>query len=732
VTTSLLAPVLAAYHERRRTWTLRATRDDVLASVDAACQHMPDGWRCTLQPEGDAETGVVIHDGDAALVFEVTPPVGPDDAVTLSQFADLVATDLELVRLRGTSRSALRQSQKVARQLHQIIASALQSASANTASGVLVTLTRAARSLFDGDECWAVICEGPFAPLAVRCQRGQPPQRLVLTADDLARWHSLIPSAGPVVEPTSVAAALRDDAGGTYGLVYIARPETAVDVEGELVSLVSQIATSSLTAMTLQHSIADSENRLRVVIDTAPVAIIEADSSGAIVWANPRAHALLATDAQNTLAWPASLVPLMEDLWRADDRHSRELPPVTVRDRVLVLTAASAPLASTGGTLTVLDDVTDQRALKEEMRQANRMEIRGQVASAIAHDFNNLLTLITGYVDLLESRVTHDSTASSLLASIASTTTRAAALTAQLQSVGRTAAAQIAPVDINAALLANAEVLERVLGSSIAITWQLTDAPTITTTDADLFEQMILNLSTNARDAMEGSGTLTFTTSIVERATETGTASFVCLDVADTGSGMSADTMARCFEPLFTTKGPLKGTGMGLAGARRLLDESRGFVGVDSTLGEGTTFHFYFPRTAAPVATPPPLTHHDTIIAVVDDDVALRQLMVHLLRRYGYEVREYGNPLDVAADPTIGEISLLVSDVMMPELTGVELARSVRHQYPDVAILLVSGTAEREVLEGLGSMVELLAKPFRPSALVDAVHRVLALRASTS
>jgi two-component system cell cycle sensor histidine kinase/response regulator CckA len=114
---------------------------------------------------------------------------------------------------------------------------------------------------------------------------------------------------------------------------------------------------------------------------------------------------------------------------------------------------------------------------------------------------------------------------------------------------------------------------------------------------------------------------------------------------------------------------------------------------------------------------------------VVDDDVALRQLMVHLLRRYGYEVREYSNPLDVSSDPTIDEVTLLVSDVMMPELTGVELARSLGQRYPELAILLVSGTADRDVLEGLGPTVELLAKPFRPSALVDAVHQLLARRA---
>jgi len=727
MTSPLLTPVLRTYHERRATWTVRVTHGEVIDAVEAACERAGSG--CDLRLLHDAQPGVVIHDGDASLTLRATPTLSAIDTIELEQFAALVSSDLELVRLRATSRSALRQSQKVARQLHQIIASALQSASADTASGVLVTLARAARSLFDGDESWAIICDGPFAPLAVRCQRGQPPQRLTLSDDDFAHWCTQIPASGPVVAPTAITAALRDDAGGTYGLVHITRPSTDVDVEGELVSLVSQIAMSSLTAMTLQHSIAESEHRLRVVIDTAPVAIVESDAAGAIVWANPRARALLGDGTSEVRTWPAVLAPLVQDLWHSDDHRSRELPPLTLHDRVTVLTAAAAPLAPTGGTLTVLDDVTNQRALKEEMRQANRMEIRGQVASAIAHDFNNLLTLITGYVDLLGGRVSDDSTATGLLASIATTTSRAAALTAQLQSVGRTATAQMAPVEINAALLANAEVLERVLGSGITITWQLTDAATTTTTDADLFEQMVLNLSTNARDAMEGSGTLTFTTTIEERPSDGGSAAFVRLDVTDTGAGMSAEVMAQCFEPLFSTKGPLKGTGMGLAGARRLVEESRGHVGVDSTLGVGTTFHLYFPCVTA-LATTPTLTHHDAIIAVVDDDVALRQLMVHLLRRYGYEVREYSNPLDVSADPTMDEVTLLVSDVMMPELTGVELARSLGQRYPELAILLVSGTADRDVLEGLGPTVELLAKPFRPSELVDAVHQLLARRTS--
>jgi len=729
VTSSPLAPVFQAYHAARSTWSVRVTRDDVLDAVREACQTIASGW--TLSVDHGAEDGddSYLIDGDEAVALVIRPALSDEESTLLSQFTALVASDLELVRLRTTSRTALRQSQKVARQLHQIIATALNSASADTASGVLVTLARATRSLFDGDESWAVICEGPFAPLAVRCVRGQPPQRLTLDDDDVTSWRSRIPTDGPVVDATSVAAALRDDAGGTYGLVWVTRPVTDVDVEGELVSLVAQIATSSLTAMTLQHSITASEQRLRVVIDTAPVGIIESDASGQIVWANPRARALLGIDGDTD--WPATIRSLVHDVWRSPDGGSVELPPVTLHGRVMVLTAAAAPLAPTGGTLTVLDDVTDQRAMKEEMRQANRMEIRGQVASAIAHDFNNLLTLISGYVDLLGSHVANDSAAAGLLASIATTATRAAGLTAQLQSVGRTASATMAPVDLNAALSANAEVLERVLGGAITVVWELTDANATTRTDADLFEQMVLNLSTNARDAMGGAGTLTFATDIVTREHEERVTDFVRVRISDTGSGMDDETMAKCFEPLFTTKGPLKGTGMGLAGARRLVEESRGFVEVTSQLGRGTTFSFFFPvsREEAATATPP-LVHTEAVIAVVDDDVALRQMMVHLLRRYGYEVREYGNPLDVAADPTIGEVALVVSDVMMPELTGVELARDLGERFPDVALLLVSGTADHDVLDGLKPGVTLLAKPFRPSALVDAVHHQLAQRAA--
>jgi CheY-like chemotaxis protein len=289
----------------------------------------------------------------------------------------------------------------------------------------------------------------------------------------------------------------------------------------------------------------------------------------------------------------------------------------------------------------------------------------------------------------------------------------------------------MAPVDLNAALSANAEVLERVLGGAITVVWDLTDANATTRTDADLFEQMVLNLSTNARDAMGGAGTLTFATNIVTREHEERVADFVRVRISDTGSGMDEETMAKCFEPLFTTKGPLKGTGMGLAGARRLVEESRGFVEVTSELGRGTTFSFFFPvsREEAATATPP-LVHTEAVIAVVDDDVALRQMMVHLLRRYGYEVREYGNPLDVASDPTIGDVALVVSEVLMPELTGVELARDLGERFPDVALLLVSGTADHDVLDGLKPGVTLLAKPFRPSALVDAVHHQLAQRAA--
>ena len=245
--------------------------------------------------------------------------------------------------------------------------------------------------------------------------------------------------------------------------------------------------------------------------------------------------------------------------------------------------------------LTLVDDETDKKSLLEELRHAQRMEVIGQLSSSVAHDFNNLLTLISGYAELLATEVGESPRATQLVKDIQVTTTRASTLTGKLLTMGRSkvpAPVVFAPA---ATVRSLAEVLDRIVGSSISVTLALDAAAGNVRADPDQFEQMVINLAVNARDAMAEGGELRIAVGSVAVAGAPGPlevepGDYVELTVADTGAGMDEATAERCFEPLFTTKGPGKGTGLGLPAARRVVIEAGGAIGVASAPGEGTTF----------------------------------------------------------------------------------------------------------------------------------------------
>jgi two-component system cell cycle sensor histidine kinase/response regulator CckA len=260
--------------------------------------------------------------------------------------------------------------------------------------------------------------------------------------------------------------------------------------------------------------------------------------------------------------------------------------------------------------------------------------------------------------------------------------------------------------------------------------------------DADQFEQMILNLAINARDAMPQGGTLTITIAPLSVGSDAAISlglsegDYVKVSYVDTGVGMDEQTRERCFEPLFTTKGPFKGTGMGLAAARRLVEESHGTIACLSALGHGTTFEIVLPTVTDEVdelshVVVPERPRGSATILIVDDDEELRKFMSRVLERNGYRIAEAdsGEHALRVVEETEGTFDLLVSDFVMGEMSGLELATSLQSTHPDLLVLLVSGTAKRSIIDGLNpDASDFLAKPFKPSELVDRVHDLLALR----
>jgi two-component system CheB/CheR fusion protein len=391
--------------------------------------------------------------------------------------------------------------------------------------------------------------------------------------------------------------------------------------------------------------------------------------------------------------------------------------------------------------LLAFEDDTERHRLETELRQAQKMESIGHLAAGIAHDFNNLLTVIAGYTSLLEVP-TPDVSVAETARGIAAATERAATLTQQLLAFSRKQ--RVAPeiLDANLLVARTERMLHRVLGDNIRL---------ITVVDSDLggvfadpavIEQVIVNLAINARDAMPGGGVLTIETCnldldqvFVARRPGLPAGRYVRLLVRDTGCGMDQETLAQVFEPFFTTKEVGKGTGLGLASAYGSIQQSGGYIEAESRPGQGTTFSIYLPRVAKVATVLPgnsggePLPCGTETILLVEDSEDVRKVTRRVLVRAGYTVLEAENgrvALEVSRCHS-GPIHLLMSDIVMPEMGGPELADVLSASRPDMKVLLASGYADQSFLDqGVQSSARrLLLKPYTSQSLAQTVREVL-------
>ncbi len=664
---------------------------------------------------------------------EATAGIGPLERVALRDVLWEAALDLERGRLRRRTRDAVRDAQRVARRLHEVLAVALATGERDERS--LLTLFAArVRETLDADEVVIGLVEPPLRATSDASGTRVTEAAPATPAGAPGWWRTVL---GGALEPV-------------VGEILVRREAPPTLEDEEVAHLLARLATSALAASALHRSVRASEARWRTLVESAPMGIVETDLDGAVTWWNHAAGDLVGWPAPPAaVSWPAALLAPLETLWeplRATGPASApagavDLDAVDIdgveRSLVVATRLVDPGTGAPARLLTLLDDVTDHRRLRRELRHAQTMEVRGQVASTIAHDFNNLLTLISGYAEVLEGELAGREQAE-LVHSIQVTAARAAALTAQLQSIGRSREAVPVVLDPRAALGANADVLERVVGPAIEVVWQWAPSIGRVRVDADQFEQVLLNLAINARDAMAKGGRLTITVDEVDlgRSDErwrVAPGRYVRVEVADTGVGMDEETQRRCFEPLFTTKGPLRGTGMGLASARRTIDESRGAIRIDSRPGEGTTVAFVLPvvdealdEPATPPATATTRSIPSARVLLVEDDETLRRLVGAILRRHGHEVLDVASvEAALAAVADEETFDLLVSDVALGTGRGDELARTLRAAQPTLAVLLTSGSADASVLEGLAAPAAFLAKPFKPSQVIDEVVALL-------
>ncbi len=389
-------------------------------------------------------------------------------------------------------------------------------------------------------------------------------------------------------------------------------------------------------------------------------------------------------------------------------------------------------------------DVTEERQLAAQLQQAQKMEAIGRLAGGVAHDFNNILTTIQGNVALIGEDLPADSEFREGMREIEEGARRASRLTSQLLSFSRRQVVRAEPLELNALVRETQSMLERLIGENILLSLRLEARSDIVRVDRGQLEQIVVNLVVNARDALPDGGRIEIATADVEVTADAARAaefqlvagSYALLTVTDDGRGMDEETQRRIFEPFFTTKPPGKGTGLGLSTVYGAVRQGAGYIGVETDPGTGTTFSVYLPRAEDAVPEPAPeekspveLEADGDLVLVVEDEAPVRTLIARILQRRGYTVIEAADgqeALDLAArqrDP----IDLLIADLVMPGLSGREVADRLAPLHPDMAVILISGyTADEVVREGiLTGARNFLPKPFTPDALARIVAGVL-------
>jgi PAS domain S-box-containing protein len=391
----------------------------------------------------------------------------------------------------------------------------------------------------------------------------------------------------------------------------------------------------------------------------------------------------------------------------------------------------------------VSSDVTERRVAEDRLRQAHRMESVGRLAGGVAHETNNQMSVVLGSADFILQRPDVPEAVRADVEFIRKAAERTASVTAQLLAFSRRQILKPELLDLNAVVEGWEPVLRRIMGEDCAVKLGLSADPAPVRADPGQLEQVLLNLALNARDAMPRGGRITVETFRAELtgayarskpATAIRPGEYVVLAVSDTGHGMDKETLSHIFEPFFTTKGIGQGTGLGLSTVYGIVKQSEGYVWVYSEPGQGTTFKIYLPlRTGAVAATrrdsAPWRSRAGESILLVEDDAAVRSMMRRALEGAGYGVLEAGGAaqaLDVLAR-TPGKISLVLTDVVMPEVSGRELADRIGELIPGIPVLFTSGYTDSEIVRRglLRPGVSFLQKPLTPIALVRAVRERL-------
>jgi two-component system cell cycle sensor histidine kinase/response regulator CckA len=494
-----------------------------------------------------------------------------------------------------------------------------------------------------------------------------------------------------------------------------------------------------------QAALRESETRLRAVFDGALDAMLIIDDDGRYIDANPAALELFGVTREQLLgksavdfgepadydaAWAAFL---------AAGQAEGEFHLVRPDGQRRTLEFRAKARISPGRHLSSLHDVTDKRRLEEELRQSHRLESLGRLAGGIAHDFNNMLLAITGFATFVHNELPEGDPKREDQAEVLRAAARAADLVRQLLAFGRKQMLTPKAVTAGQVVADVTGMTRRLIREDIELVVRHGADAALVCVDAPQIEQVLVNLVVNARDAMPDGGSITLdtaTATIVSRVSSPeaeglSPGNYCVISVTDTGVGMDEDTRSRVFEPFFSTKERGESTGLGLATAYGIVKQSGGHIEVESALGRGSTFRIYLPvcevgvQTVRPMSPAPAELRGCETILVVEDEPMVRRLAVEVLRRHGYRVLEARDPGDalLVVEQEADRIDLLLTDVVMPRMSGPQLAQRITVSQADMRVVFMSGYVDDQLTDDRSEL--LVAKPFTPQDLLLAIRRAL-------
>ena len=575
-----------------------------------------------------------------------------------------------------------------------------------------------------------------------------------LPADEIARFNREVLPVVLSGKPWSGEMSLRHSRTATP-IPFEMRVFPICDAEGRVIAI-ANVSTDIRERKQMEAALKASEGQLRSMVDNAPYGIYRTivEEGGKFAFVNPAMVKMLGYDSpEEVLALnlerqvyktAADRGAVIAVLRSEGEFANLELHWRTKIGKELIISASGRLVRAEDGSEfieSIAEDITERRALERQLVQSQKMEAVGRLAGGIAHDFNNILNVISGYSDLAQEGLDTAHPISNYLVQIRTASVRAANLTRQLLMFSRQQVVFPTVLDLSTVVENMMKMLSRTIGEDVALSFRPEIPLGCVRADVGQIEQILMNLIVNARDAMPEGGQITIQTRNVELDKSYGVSHepvipgrYVMLSVSDTGCGMDETIQSHIFEPFFTTKEPGKGTGLGLATVYGIVKQSDAYVWVYSEPRLGATVKIYFPRVAEEAdqtraTNEPAITKGTATILLVEDDKALRSLTVELLTAVGYRVLEAqtsSQAIEMAQDHA-EPIDLLLTDVIMPVMGGLEVSTRLKALRPDIKVIFMSGYAGEALAKQmpLADDFVLIEKPFSRVSLLTTVDRVL-------